>query len=72
MFKTNVPNICCWTLCRWDVSKPAAVDNLVLMTFEEADQHDGEGATDQSDAQASYSMYVQQRLQLIRTEYDCN
>ena len=42
------------------------------MTFEEADQHDGEGATDQSDAEASYSMYVQQRLQLIRAEYDCN
>jgi hypothetical protein len=27
-------------LTRWDAAKPAAVDNLVLLTFDEAEAHD--------------------------------
>lgn len=48
---------------------PAAVDNLVLMTFQEADQHDDAGVPDNLNAADQYSKYVQQRLELVRTEY---
>jgi len=55
--------------CRWDASKPAGVDNLVLMTFEQADQHDEGGAAAHQRTTDAYSNYVEQRLELVRTEY---
>ncbi|DBB11804.1 TPA: hypothetical protein ACH3X3_005959 [Trebouxia sp. C0006] len=56
-------------LTRWDASKPAGVDNLVLMTFEQADQHDEGGAAAHQHTTDAYSSYVRQRLELVRTEY---
>ncbi|KAL3151503.1 hypothetical protein ABBQ38_012502 [Trebouxia sp. C0009 RCD-2024] len=53
-------------LARWDADKAAEVDNLVLMTFQEADRHESSGARSSDDA---HTQYVHQRLQLVKTEY---
>lgn len=59
----------CCLILRWDAAKPAGVDNLVLMTFQEADQHDN-GSTEATNATEAHRNYVHERLQLIRTEYN--
>ena len=56
-------------LRRWAASKPAAVDNLVLMTFAQADEHDAAGSAASQELTDPYTKYVQQRLELVRTEY---
>ena len=61
----------CWQLCafRWEASTPASIDNLVLMTFDEADQHEAQEHVNAPDANNAHKQYVQQRLQLVRTDY---
>lgn len=54
---------------RWDADKTAEVDNLVLMTFQEATQHESRGPQASSLGDDKHSKYVHQRLQLVRTEY---
>ena len=52
--------------CRWNASNPADIDNLVLLTFDEADQRDenqvGEG-------QQAFEQYVAKRMRLVQSEY---
>ena len=59
-----------WQLCafRWEASKPASIDNLVLMTFDEAGQHEALDHAD-PDVDPAHKQYVQQRLELVRTDY---
>lgn len=56
--------------CRWDASQQADIDNLVLLTFDEADQHD-EQLEEQQDAelQQSFEQYVASRLRLVQYDY---
>lgn len=56
-------------LTRWNASNAAGVDNLVLMTFEQADQHDEGGESAHQHTTDAYSNYVEQRLELVRIEY---
>ena len=55
---------------RWDASQHADIDNLVLLTFDEADRHD-EQLEEQQDAevQQSFERYVASRLRLVQSEY---
>ena len=39
------------------------------MTFEQADQHDEGGEAGHQHTTDAYSSYVEQRLELVRTEY---
>ena len=55
-------------MSRWDADRAAEVDNLVLMTFQEADQHESTGAQSRDSAYI-HTEYVHQRLQVVKTEY---
>ena len=59
--------------CRWDACQQADIDNLVLLTFDEADQHD-EQLKEQQDAkvQQSFEQYVASRLRLVQYDYQLN
>lgn len=52
--------------CRWDTTQDADMDNLVLLTFDEADAHD-EHALD--DLDNNFRDYVEQRLKVVRVDY---
>lgn len=57
-------------LCfRWDAAKGADIDNLVLLTFDEADQHD---ESQGRDMQPEIHQYVTSRLKLVQSAYQLN
>lgn len=45
--KALTRNVAGLTLTRWDLAKPATLDNLVLLTFEEAEQHEALGGLEE-------------------------
>lgn len=53
---------------RWDADRATEVDNLVLMTFQEADLHESIGAQSRN-SEDVHTKYVHQRLQVVKTEY---
>lgn len=53
-------------LCRWNASNPADVDNLVLLTFDEADQH---AENQVGEGQQAFEQYVSNRIRLVQSEY---
>ena len=57
-----------FSVSRWDAGRPAEVDNLVLMTFQEADQHESSGAQGRNFADI-HTKYVHQRLQVVKTDF---
>lgn len=54
-------------LTRWDSSNPATLDNLVLLTFEEADKHDEMTLQEVRDADPAFFAYVERVLQDVRS-----
>lgn len=52
--------------CRWDRGKPAALDNLVLLTFEEAEAHDSTDLEQLQQQDSEYFAYVDQLLAGLR------
>ena len=48
--------------CRWDVHKPATVDNLVLLTFEEAETHESQSLNDVRRNNPQFAEYVEHVL----------
>ena len=44
--------------CRWDASKPAAVDNLVLLTFAEAEEHEAQTLQQVRDHDPEFAKFV--------------
>lgn len=49
--------------CRWDASKPADVHNLVLLTFDEAEVHEGMSLDQVRCEKPDFFKFVVQRLQ---------
>ncbi|CAL8471181.1 g10723 [Coccomyxa elongata] len=64
-FKRSLTNL---TLTRWDKDRPPTVDNLVLLTFEEAEQHEGMALEDVRAADPAFYQRVQDTLARIRYE----
>jgi hypothetical protein len=58
-------------LHRWDSSKPATVDNLLLLTFEEADAHDATDLQALQQQEPELYRFVDTTLQRVRVEYGC-
>lgn len=56
-------------LVRWDADKPATVDNLVLLTFEEADAHAASSLDQLSAAEPEFVSKVEKVLQRARQDY---
>lgn len=53
------------TLTRWDPAKPATLDNLVLLTWEEADAHEQLSSLEELRArEPEFCARVDRRLQL--------
>lgn len=57
-----------FSVFRWDADRAAEIDNLVLMTFQEADQHENSGAQGRNSADI-HTKYVHQRLQVVKTDF---
>ena len=55
-------------LTRWDENRPAAVDNLVLLTREEADDHDEAGVAQVRAEAPRFAGFVECQLRRARTE----
>lgn len=53
---------------RWDRERPATVDNLVLLTFEEAEQHEGMTPNDVRAADLEFFERVQRGFARVRYE----
>eukprot|EP00873_Tetraselmis_striata_P028405 jgi/Tetstr1/448669/TSEL_035911.t3 len=58
-------------LTRWDSSKPATVDNLVLLDREEADAHDDIKLEDLRASDPDFCRHVDQILQRARHDFCC-
>ena len=61
-----------WPLRRWDASRPATVDNLVLLSMLEADAHDAHDASDLQALQEREPQlfnFVEAMLRRVRLEY---
>eukprot|EP00891_Asterochloris_glomerata_P009130 jgi/Astpho2/9130/e_gw1.00134.3.1_t len=56
-------------LVRWDSQRPAAVDNLVLMTGHEADEHAGRDLHQAAELHPELAIYVDKMLQRAREEF---
>ncbi len=54
---------------RWDSQRPAAVDNLVLMTGHEADEHAGRDLHQAAELHPELAIYVDKMLQRAREEF---
>lgn len=54
--------------CRWDRERPPTVDNLVLLSFGEAEQHEGMSLEDVRAADPVFYQRVQKTLARIRYE----
>lgn len=58
------------TLTRWDANKPATVDNLVLLTYEEADAHEAISSLDElRGKEAEFVAKVEAILDKAKREY---
>ena len=58
------------TLTRWDCARPPTVDNVVMLTFEEADRHDEVGDHGQLRvAEPQFARWVDAILDLARRQY---
>ena len=55
-------------LTRWDEGRPASVDNLVLLTREEADDHDAAGVAQARAASPGFAAFVEGQLRRARIE----
>lgn len=55
-------------MCRWDKDRPATVDNLVLLNFEEAEEH--EGTTLDKVRESDPAFYDRVQLALGRIHHD--
>ena len=53
---------------RWDRERPATVDNLVLLTFEEAEEHEGMMPNDVRAANLEFFERVQRVFARVRHE----
>ncbi len=53
---------------RWDQKRPATVDNLVLLTFGEAEQHEGMTPEDVKTEDPDFFRRVQQGIARARYE----
>ena len=56
-------------LTRWDADQPAAVDNLVLLTFDEAEAHDAAGMAAARIAQPELAQRVEATLRRASREH---
>jgi tRNA threonylcarbamoyladenosine dehydratase len=56
---------------RWDASQPATVDNLLLLTFEEADAHDATTLQALQQQEPELYRFVDSTLRRVRVEYGC-
>ena len=58
-------------LTRWDASQPARVDNLVLLTFEEADEHDATpgGVAGVRNSEPPFARFVDTTLARARRDH---
>jgi hypothetical protein len=56
--------------CRWDASKPATVDNLVLLTMDEADAHEAlpGGLQELQASEPAFVAKVERVLDRVRRE----
>jgi tRNA A37 threonylcarbamoyladenosine dehydratase len=61
------------TLTRWDASRPATIDNLILLTKEEADQHDEGGGVDDDmrEREGELCRRVEGVLRRAREQFGC-
>lgn len=57
------------TLERWDASKAATVDNLVLLTISEADEHRAKGLDKVRQEEPEFAAYVEAQLARARFDY---
>tara|TARA_B100001540_G_C15729156_1_gene606818 strand:- start:396 stop:632 length:237 start_codon:yes stop_codon:yes gene_type:complete len=64
-------------LTRWDATRPACVDNLVLLTADEADEHDARMASGGSSAMArlkeqepDFVKLVEDKFRRVRADFD--
>jgi hypothetical protein len=55
-------------LTRWDAAKPATVDNLVLLTAEEAEQHDARGLQQLQRDEPAFVRRVERLLDAVRAQ----
>jgi hypothetical protein len=53
-------------LCRWDSALPPTADNLVLLTFDEADAHDAAELADIRGSEPEWVTYVETLLSRVR------
>lgn len=53
---------------RWDRSKPPTVDNLVLLTSEEADAHDAVGLVQLQQQEPDFVSQVEKLLDHVRAQ----
>jgi hypothetical protein len=53
---------------RWDAAKPATVDNLVLLTAEEAEQHDARGLQQLQQDEPAFVGRVERLLDAVRAQ----
>lgn len=57
--------------CRWDKRRPAAVDNLVLLTFDEAGAHEDSDLESVKSADPKFFDRVTAILGRVRQELGC-
>jgi hypothetical protein len=55
-------------LTRWDRSKPPTVDNLVLLTSDEAEAHDAVGLEQLRQQEPEFVLRVEQLLDHVRAQ----
>lgn len=56
----------CARVCRWDGSKPASVNNLVLLTFDEAEAHEAQGLEAAEHDDPDFARFVNDTLSQIK------
>jgi hypothetical protein len=57
------------TLLRWDARRPATVDNLVLLTLDEADAHEADSLERLRREEPGFVAFVERQLGRARFEY---
>ncbi|KAK9837825.1 hypothetical protein WJX74_005880 [Apatococcus lobatus] len=57
------------TLTRWDSSQEASMDNLILLTFQEAEAHEASTLTNIQEAEPAFFNHVTRVLQAVNLHY---
>ena len=64
-----MPTNACSAAGRWDKARPATIDNLVLLDFDEADQHDAADLQQLQQSDPQFKQWVDNKLSHVAALY---